>query len=120
MRARTALALMTEWFTIPRVEGTGSTVVDDGQLGKPVSWAKPREIPLVVCYRPHLIRTISAAVIVGTILFCVNHLDVVLAGEATTSTWVKSAITYLVPFCVANYGVVTATREREPIPSMSL
>ncbi len=103
------------------VEGTGSAVVEGGPRGKPVTWVKPREIPHVVCYRPHLIRTISAAIIVGTILFCVNHLDVVLAGEATTSTWVKSAITYLVPFCVANYGVVTATREREPpIPSMKL
>ena len=65
-------------------------------------------------YRPHLIRTIGAAIIVGTILFAVNHLDTVLTGQATTTMWVKSAVTYLVPLCVANYGVVTATRDTNP------
>lgn len=65
-------------------------------------------------YRPHLVRTITVAVVVGTVLFCINQLDVVISGHATTSTWVKSATTYLVPFCVANYGVLTATRRRGP------
>lgn len=64
-----------------------------------------------VC-RPHLGRTAGVAVVVGTALFVINQLDVVLAGRATGVTWVKIALTYLVPFLVANYGVITASRPR--------
>lgn len=39
---------------------------------------------------------------VGTLLFVINQLDVVLRGDATTAMWVKSPVTYLVPFGVAN------------------
>ena len=49
---------------------------------------------------------------VGTLLFVINQLDVVMSGDATPRTWVKAASTYVVPFCVANYGVLTATRHR--------
>ncbi len=75
-----------------------------------VEWATPSEALRLVLYRPHLVRTVSVAIIVGTILFSINQLDVVMSGKATTSTWIKSVSTYLVPFCVANYGVLTATR----------
>ncbi len=64
----------------------------------------------VVRYGPHLRKTITIAVVVGTILFCINQLDVVLRGEATTAVWVKSVVTYLVPFFVSNAGVLVATR----------
>jgi hypothetical protein len=67
-----------------------------------------REI-LAAC-RPHLARTVAVAVVVGTVLCAINQLDVVLAGHATGITWLKIALTYLVPFLVANYGIVTATR----------
>ena len=46
----------------------------------------------------------------GTVLFCINQLDVVLRGDATTVTWIKGAITYLVPFVVSNLGVLVASR----------
>ena len=49
---------------------------------------------------------------VGTVLFVINQLDVVVAGDATTATWVKSGVTYLVPFVVSNLGVLTATKRR--------
>jgi hypothetical protein len=64
----------------------------------------------VVLHRPHLRRTITIALIVGTILFCINQLDVVVRGDATAIVWIKSAVTYVVPFCVANAGVLVATR----------
>ncbi len=50
------------------------------------------------------------ALVVGTVLFVINQLDVVMSGDATTRTWVKSGVTYVVPFFVANCGVLTATR----------
>ncbi len=64
----------------------------------------------MVGYRPHLRKTILIALMVGTILFCINQLDVVLRGDATTAVWVKSAVTYLVPFCVSNAGLLVASR----------
>ena len=61
-------------------------------------------------YRPHLRRTIVIALIVGTILFAINQLDVVLRGDATAAVWIKAAVTYLVPFSVSNAGVLVASR----------
>lgn len=74
------------------------------------AWSKVGEVPAVVLYRPHLARTFSVAIIVGTLLFAINQLDVVIGGDATVTTWVKVGLTYLVPFCVSNYGVLVATR----------
>jgi hypothetical protein len=64
----------------------------------------------VVGYRPHLRNTLLIALVVGTILFCINQLDVVLRGDADVGVWIKSATTYLVPFCVSNAGVLVASR----------
>ncbi len=58
----------------------------------------------------NLSRCIVAALIVGTILFFINQADVVFDGHATTSTWIKIGLSYLVPFFVANYGIVLASR----------
>jgi len=63
-----------------------------------------------VCYRPHLRKTAIIALVVGTVLFCINQLDVVVRGDATTVVWIKAAITYLVPFAVSNAGVLVASR----------
>ena len=53
----------------------------------------------------------------GTVLFCINQLDVVLHGKASTATWVKGAITYVVPFVVSNLGVLVASRRPPPTES---
>jgi hypothetical protein len=74
------------------------------------TWATWREAIRVIAYRPHLRKTILIALAVGTVLFCINQLDVVLRGDATSTVWVKTAVTYLVPFCVANAGVLVASR----------
>jgi len=73
----------------------------------------------VTC-RPHLAETIRIAVLVGTVLFAINQLDVVLAGKATWVTWLKAALTYLVPFLVANYGLLVGIRRRgETVPAQN-
>lgn len=76
----------------------------------PLTWRTLREALAVVFYRPHLRKTATIAVVVGTILFCINQLDVVLRGEATTAVWIKAAVTYVVPFCVSNAGVLVGSR----------
>ncbi len=60
-------------------------------------------------HRPHLRQTIRIALIVGTVLFVINQLDVVLRGGATPVVWFKIALTYLVPFCVSNLGILIAS-----------
>lgn len=76
------------------------------------TWTNWREAARVVTYRPHLRKTVLVALLVGSIIFSINHLDVVLRGGASASTWLKGALTYLVPFCVSNYGILVATRRK--------
>jgi hypothetical protein len=84
--------------------------------GVALRWWTAREALRVVTYRPHLIRTVATAAVVGTIRFVINHLDTVLAGAATTETWVKTSITYLVPFTVANIGLLVGVRRPPTCP----
>ena len=72
------------------------------------------QIPSVCLERRNLSRCIAAALIVGTILFFINQADVVFGGRATTATWVKIGLSYLVPFFVANYGIVLGSRRSRP------
>ena len=72
-------------------------------------WATAREALAVVFDRRHLVATTRTAAVVGTVLFAINQLDVVVTGGATPATWVKATVTYLVPFTVANLGILTAT-----------
>ena len=78
----------------------------------PPVWRTPGDALRVILYRPHLVRTVITALIVGSILFAINQLDVVLAGHATTGTWIKAGVTYLVPFTVANVGLLFGRRGR--------
>ncbi len=79
-----------------------------GQSREPPTWTTWRDAVGVVSYRPHLRKTTLIAMSVGTVLFCINQLDVVLRGDATAVVWLKTAITYVVPFCVSNAGLLIA------------
>jgi hypothetical protein len=74
------------------------------------TWVRWRQAPAVVFYTPHLRKTVTIALVVGTVLFGINQLDVVLRGDATAVVWVKVAVTYFVPFCVSSAGVLVASR----------
>jgi hypothetical protein len=80
------------------------------------TWQTLSQWPRVIFYPPHLARTVATALVVGTVLFAINHLDVVLAGHASTETWVKTALTYLVPFCVSNIGLLIGCRQSSAGP----
>ena len=75
-------------------------------------WTKWHEIFRVVTYPPYLKRTIRIALIFGSVLFAINHLDEVVLGHATAAVWIKGALTFLVPFSVSNLGVLVASRRR--------
>lgn len=77
-------------------------------------WRSWREALAIVRRPHHFRRTLVTALIVGTILFVINQLNVVAAGHATTFVWLKIGLTYLVPFTVSNVGILIATRRRLP------
>lgn len=53
-------------------------------------------------------HSLMVALIVGTLLNAINQGDLLLAGGEVS--YVKLALTYLVPFCVATYGAFTMAR----------
>ena len=74
------------------------------------TWSRAGDIPGVCLERRNLSQSVGAAVVVGTILFFINQADVVFSGRATTATWIRIGLSYLVPFLVSNYGVVIGSR----------
>jgi hypothetical protein len=78
------------------------------------AWTRWSEVFQVMAHPPYLRKTAGTAVVVGAVLFGINHLDEVVQGKASAATWIKGAATCLVPFCVANWGVLVATRRRPP------
>jgi hypothetical protein len=54
---------------------------------------------------------------VGTVFFAMNQLGVIVAGRATGLDWLKAASTYLTPFLVSNYGVLSAARRSRRGPA---
>jgi hypothetical protein len=77
------------------------------------TWTTNRQAGAVCAHPANLKKTIAVALVVGSLLFAINQLDVVLSGRATLSTWFKVSLTYLVPFCVSNYGILVATHGRQ-------
>jgi hypothetical protein len=66
---------------------------------------------LRICFRrEHLRRTITIALVVGTILTLINQLDVIVKGDADTLTWVKCGLNFCVPFIVSNLGLLAGKR----------
>lgn len=76
----------------------------------PATWRDWHEAMAVVARPTHLRRTSLTALVVGTVLFAINQLNVVVAGHASTVVWLKTGLTYLVPFAVSNVGILIATR----------
>jgi len=63
--------------------------------------------------RDHLRRTVTIALVVGCLLMLINQLDVLLRGEATTTTYIKSVLNFCVPFVVSNLGLLAGRRDVE-------
>jgi hypothetical protein len=66
-----------------------------------------------VFYGPVFRRALQVAAVVGTILFAINQLNVVLTGGVTPFVVLKIALTYLVPFLVSTYSALEINRIRK-------
>jgi hypothetical protein len=63
------------------------------------------------CLRPeHLRRTLTIALVVGTILTAINQADAIARGDATSATLAKAVLNYIVPFVVSNLGLLAGAR----------
>jgi hypothetical protein len=61
-------------------------------------------------HAPTLRRSAKIALLVGTVLFAINQLDVVIRGNVDGLVLAKIALTYCVPFAVATYAVLASAR----------
>ena len=55
-------------------------------------------------------RSLTVAVVVGTIITSLNQGDVIFAGDWKAALYWKVPLTYCVPFCVATYGALSNSR----------
>ncbi len=53
-------------------------------------------------------RALKYALIVGTILICINHGDALLRGEVTATRVLRMVLTALVPYCVSTLSSIEA------------
>jgi len=57
-------------------------------------------------------RAVRVALVVGSILFVINQLDVVLRGGLDAVVAGKIALTFLVPYAVSTYSALEVNRRR--------
>ncbi len=68
-------------------------------------------------YPPILWRSVKIGILVGSVLAVINHGGALVRGELTSGVAWKIALTYLVPFVVATWGALAASRISSPIGS---
>jgi hypothetical protein len=57
--------------------------------------------------RRNVRRTVSIALFVGIVLTAINQSTVIASGHATTLTWVRCGLNFVVPFLVSNAGLLS-------------
>lgn len=75
-----------------------------------MTWSRPAEAVWLLMSGRTARAATPVALVVGTILSAVNQGHLVLAGDVGATTWARIAVNYLVPFCVASIGFLSACR----------
>src|SRR5204863_235117 len=97
----------------------GPPSADPGRRPRPLRWLRMPEgsaIETIGSYAGLLAIPVLVALVVGLVLTAINQLDVILGGAATTATWIKCALNFVVPFVVSNLGLLSA-RGTTPEPT---
>lgn len=55
----------------------------------------------------------KVAVVVGSMLFVINHGKALMAGQMTSDRWLSVALTYVVPYLVNAHGQYVAKNRRK-------
>ena len=77
-------------------------------INRRATWSSWSELPDVI--GANLKRTLTIALVIGTVFGAMNQLETILSGDATSIVWFKAALTYITPFCVSNLSILMATR----------
>lgn len=56
---------------------------------------------------------LKVALIVGTVLFSINHGKAFIEGNMNRARWISSVLTYVVPYCVNIHGQVSNQRKQQ-------
>ncbi len=54
---------------------------------------------------------LRTALVVGSLLFCINHGGAFWRGEMTTERWISVLLTYVMPYLVSVYGQYSYRRK---------
>jgi hypothetical protein len=81
-------------------------------IGRPRLTPRAHEALRYCLQRHHLRRTVRIALVVGIVLTAINQLDVIVSGDATTTTWIKCGLNFVVPFVVSNLGLLSGRAMR--------
>jgi hypothetical protein len=76
------------------------------------TWSTWDELLGVITAPANVKRTVSIALVIGTLFVAMNQLEVILSGQATLIVWLKAGLTYVTPLCVSNLGILSATYRR--------
>ncbi len=60
--------------------------------------------------RRNLKRTLRIALVVGLVLTAINQGGVIAGGDANLATWIRCGLNFVVPFVVANAGLLSGRR----------
>ena len=61
--------------------------------------------------RPIVLRALTYAAVVGTVLILVNHGDALLAGDVSAGRLLKMGLTVMVPYLVSTFSSVGAIQQ---------
>lgn len=76
-----------------------------------ITWgSRVRDACEFCAYPQNLRRTVLIALVVGVVLTAINQGAVIAGGDATTLTWLRCALNFVVPFLVSNAGLLSARR----------
>ena len=60
--------------------------------------------------KQYAFQALKVALVVGFILFLINHGNAIANGEMSTGRWGSALLSFIVPYVVNIHGRVTATR----------
>jgi len=66
------------------------TAAEPATTQAPPTWTQWDETFRVIFYPPFFKKTVQIALVVGTVLFAINHPDEVIHGRATLAVWIKA------------------------------
>lgn len=77
-----------------------------------LEWSTPLDACVLIAKGTTFRTASKIALVVGTLLTAVNQGAVIIAGDATLATWLRTAANYLIPYTVASIGYLSPFRQR--------